>query len=384
MKEDDFDREMRLFINKEPLKPQRSHITIYIESSEKIVQEMTVLYKNNYEENCLKLIQIAPRRKKVQRNMRAYGSKKERLVIVPSSTVNESLKRICRNMTEEIKGIDDNDRKSLFECFDKLFAFKSKNTPNLSSSIEIVSTAYKKVTKAGDKNSIKKMLSLVYICFLYEEFYYPIIELRSDQIEPYEYYLIKYSVEHTQKFRKPFLSAIFLNFSVEWPLELEKTVPNHFHVDAPKGLIIKGYKISGEGDEEIKSQILEYNEENEFDREMIFLYFSPQNAKAIWDLQEKGSTPKIEVYMGVEKTSPFFIMTFLPYFFLLPSSIFGYLFRNQFNLSYCFSITGIVLILMTSIGIFSTGKDIYKELLKPHFLFYIIFLLIIWIIGLIN
>lgn len=303
----------------------RNHLTVEIKTPDSWVQEYRVTYRNKRKDsgnidNKLNCLRLAPRLKKVQRNLSVYDRMRNRLTIVPSDLVHEALGQICTFYLSKARDLTGDTHK---ESFDKLIeeidfsdVFSYRSNPEV---VEEILNRIKNFAHNLESVSLKSPEELKKALFyinrvnqlirIYKYFYIPIVKL-EESLKPRDCVLISYFIENLvekpQQMRN--LSLYLWGYlGISFPLELEPKASNHIRILSPPGMM---FREAGIPHLEESTFINTYSNLDAFlDDDMVYFHVPKREASEIMrqqrkKLEEEEDQININVSIGVSSNFP--------------------------------------------------------------------------------
>lgn len=335
--------------------PQRVHITLTIDDFDCITEDIRYIFYNRGNRK-VSVLPLPARERKTQRNMKVEDFSGRNLVFIPSSSSTNLFVKACTNILDRSSRYLDESQKNAFEINEdnirpnlaRVFRYKP-NEDDITYVYEHVGNILETEILRSRK-FIGEIFPLVEIVKQYNNgLYYPLIIL-LEPLHPYDYILIKLSVERLREFLKfkgerlRILAEFGLigRFTFSFVPELHPGISNHMRIYAPEGLLIRDveFDISNqlEDSEEKKDSFsrlekdLNEKKEEYFDEKCFYIQLGPEESTVLYNckthlnitfgLSKKGFhlglLPLLSLFLWLTIMSPiFFELLRSPQFILM-------------------------------------------------------------------
>ncbi len=185
--------------------PQRVHITLTIDDFDCITEDRRYIFYNRGDSK-ISILPLPARERKTQRNMKVLDFSDRNLVFIPSFSSTNLFVNACTTILNKASAQLEEPQRALFEdirrkiqpALEKVFKYKPDNN-DIKSVHDLVGDILKEETLKS-KKFIGEIFPFVEIVKQYNNgLYYPLIAL-LEPLQPYNYVLIKLSVERLREF----------------------------------------------------------------------------------------------------------------------------------------------------------------------------------------
>ncbi len=383
----------------EKLKIRRIVHSLKITSFENISEQFTITYENR--DNCEHTILPLPLKRRVtQRSMKVYDRSNNELIIFPSYKIHAAFRKLSMyyldTITIYVCGAKHENEfeeritelrqylRNIFRCGNIEEEIQSTNKI-----LRYLSQCFESLT-SQNKEECKGLLSkLAYLVNL-QKHYVPFVELK----EPFcqrKYCAVLYKVETPESFEKKKKNLLldrllfYIRGEMNLPFSLRPaSVPSyHLEIIPPKGVDICDFTFDGLGDKKediMKSKIRRKEKEKNryFDKELLYITFSPEETKEIRSKIYEEETPAVTLNLKIN--SLLRCLYYLVYVAVLsPLIIKGV--HGHVDLSDFVASLGLAATIYVSASIYAIDKKIVQKFALFH-LFTTIVLLSIEIVAL--